>query len=471
MVRHSTDEDASFCSSSASGSVNSSTGDNSSTASPKYRSSKHSEAPIAKAENKAVFRIRLMIVVFLAVCTVGAACLVYFVTRNSETKAFEAEFDDLAVKVFDSLGSSIETSLMALDGFAVSIVSFVQYANMTWPFVTLPDYGTRASKVRSLTKSVLITQIQAVPNADVSRWNEYSLKYGPAWVDENIKIQNEDPTFNGLEVDQYVPSGLWGNQSDTELHRPMWQNYPTVPILGYSPFNLDLAVTAGLNMALPSLNERKAVIGGVSNDPVTVPLYNTTNELVKYYTGDDQETEEPLSEMYYPIFEDAANRVAGGDAMGSQGEMVSVIGSWFYWRDLMTDILPTGSNGIVAVFENGCNQTFSYQINGPDVVFLGYRDAHEKKYDDFGVKAELIDLKQYTSSGNQVYTGLPLSDETCPYVVCVYPSQTFEDQYVGSDAAIAMGVAISIFVFTTMVFLFYDFIVERRQRKVMMAGK
>ena len=27
------------------------------------------------------------------------------------------------------------------------------------------------------------------------------------------------------------------------------------------------------------------------------------------------------------------------------------------------------------------------------------------------------------------------------------------------------------FVFTTMVFLFYDFIVERRQRKVMMAGK
>jgi hypothetical protein len=52
-----------------------------------------------------------------------------------------------------------------------------------------------------------------------------------------------------------------------------------------------------------------------------------------------------------------------------------------YWRDLLTDLLSPGSNGIVIVFENECNPSFTYEVNGPDVVYLGRGDLHDSKYD------------------------------------------------------------------------------------------
>jgi hypothetical protein len=56
-----------------------------------------------------------------------------------------------------------------------------------------------------------------------------------------------------------------------------------------------------------------------------------------------------------------------------------------YWRDLLTDLLSPGSNGIVIVFENECNPTFTYQINGPNVTYLGRGDHHDLKYNSMEI--------------------------------------------------------------------------------------
>ncbi len=424
-------------------------------------------ATISTAENKAVYRIRLMVMFFLTMSTIGTACLVYFNARNSEQEQFEADFEYLASKVFNHLGSSIEASLGAIDGFVVSIVSFALHSNMTWPYVTIPDYGTRASKVRSVTRSVLIAEIRIIRSSQRAKWDEYSLEVGPSWVDENIAVQNSDPTFTGMRVDEYNVSGLWGSQPGATFNLPMWQSYPTLPLFGYSPFNLDLTLLPSLSLALPALKERKAVVGGISNAPGG-DSGAQTNELIKFYTENESTITEPLSELYYPIFEDAAAQVLAGNTSGAA--MASILGTWFYWRDFMKDILPSGNNGIIVVFENGCNQTFSYRIDGPDVIFLGYLDAHDRKYNVYEVVSTLINLLRH-SRGNQVYTGLLLADEICPYNVRLYPSETFEDHYVDSDPIMYMSMTIAIFVFTTLVFLCYDFLMERRQKKLLSTGK
>jgi hypothetical protein len=62
-------------------------------------------------------------------------------------------------------------------------------------------------------------------------------------------------------------------------------------------------------------------------------------------------------------------------------KMLGFIGITIYWRDLITNLLPPGSNGIVIVFENECNPPFSFQVNGPDVDYLGRGDLHDRKYD------------------------------------------------------------------------------------------
>jgi hypothetical protein len=56
-----------------------------------------------------------------------------------------------------------------------------------------------------------------------------------------------------------------------------------------------------------------------------------------------------------------------------------------YWRDMLTNLLPPGSNGIMIVFENECNPTFSFLVNGPDVDYLGRGDFHDRKYDSMEI--------------------------------------------------------------------------------------
>ena len=104
----------------------------------------------------------------------------------------------------------------------------------------------------------------------------------------------------------------------------------------------------------------------------------------------------------------------------------------------------------------------------PQPVYLGRGDRHETKYESFGKYSELRDLDALR---DRSYTGLPLSMGGCQYALRVYPSSDMEDDYITSNPIIFTVAAVLIFVFTSVIFLFYDLVVERRQKKVMSTGK
>jgi hypothetical protein len=62
-------------------------------------------------------------------------------------------------------------------------------------------------------------------------------------------------------------------------------------------------------------------------------------------------------------------------------ELVGVIGLSIYWRDLLTNILPPGDDGLVVVFENECNPSFTFQLDGPNVTYLGRGDRHDRAFE------------------------------------------------------------------------------------------
>jgi hypothetical protein len=82
------------------------------------------------------------------------------------------------------------------------------------------------------------------------------------------------------------------------------------------------------------------------------------------------------------------------------------------------------------------------------------------------ISSKLEDLDQFSSSRSK-YTGPPINDQYCPYTIVTYPSATIEVQYVSKNPIFFMVGALFIFAFTSSVFLLYDYMVERRQRKVM----
>lgn len=472
--------------------------------SPHY--SPHNDFTIAREEDSAVFRVRLIVVVFLIACTIGVAFFVYFNTRNSELHEFEENFFGFSSKVLEAYEGSLDVSFAALDSFAVASVSIATSLNMSWPFVTIPNVGTRLSKVRSITKAAIIILVPHVQPSQKEEWNEYSLSHGRRWVDNNLKIQKVDPGFDGTQPDHYEVSPIWSDEevSYPHMHYPIWHTYPSATT-AIPAFNMDTYFLEDVKPALESLNGRMAFLSPVTNHPSRGSAYN--NWLVDY-VGKELNSTEPVSDLYYPVYDIAADVITLEDPEHSHdehgddkhsdddhehsdeeqehsdeehvqsneeheqlnGTLVAHIRATFYWRDLLSNILPTGIDGLVFVAENACNQSFTYQINGPAVVFLGFGDHHDPGYDYLAQSLRLTDLQEHID-GKYDYTALHPDDNPCKYHTTVYPSNTLKDLYTSSNPWVYATAAIAIFLFTSVVFWVYHILVERRQRKVMSTGR
>ncbi len=129
------------------------------------------------------------------------------------------------------------------------------------------------------------------------------------------------------------------------------------------------------------MGDRKIAISDVSNIPYPNDAESErqasgNNDFIKDYAGEGEDETEPFSDVYFPILEYAADFVTipKNESAHDLGRFVGVFAMTFYWRDLIKEILPTDSDGIIVVFENACGQTFTYQINGPETVYLGRGD-------------------------------------------------------------------------------------------------
>jgi hypothetical protein len=461
---------------------------------------------IAKEEDKAVFLLKLLVLAVLVVSTVGVAVAVYLYTSGAEEDAFEEQFVGDSSKIFESIGSTLDLTLGAVDSFLVGLVSFARFANATWPQVTLPDYAVRVAKIRSLSKAVLVTQYHFVASEQRAEWESYSVA-NDYWVDQGIEVQRNDANYQGKILTDYWTRGDIHVGADPYTspgpYLPKWQQAPVIPT--YAPYNWDAMSFPSLANAWPFLvDEHRVVMSQVTNlpdlaDPDSIRAAGRNNEFIQDYIGENVDVSEPFGDLYYPILDTAADSVTISDKQSgtSASNVVGIFAMTFYWRDLLKDILPPGSHGAVVVVGNDCNQTFSYKIDGASVsstergdlctfssqfsltllcplqaIYLGPGDHHETKFESLGESSKLRDLDAFSiRDDNSAYTGLRLSMGGCQYALQVYPSSDVEDDYITSNPIIFTSVAVLIFVFTSVIFLFYDRFVEKRQKKVMTTGK
>lgn len=94
--------------------------------------------------------------------------------------------------------------------------------------------------------------------------------------------------------------------------------------------------------------------------------------------------------------------------------------------------------------------------------YLGGGDVHDNDYNHLVKTSSFSDL-----GGNRKYSGAGVNKDFCPYWVKVYPSDVMKDIFTSSDPIIFTVVAVAIFLFTSIVFLCYDFLVQTRQKRIM----
>ena len=101
------------------------------------------------------------------------------------------------------------------------------------------------------------------------------------------------------------------------------------------------------------------------DDPASIADAETAIDWVKDYISPDDDPAEPGADMFYPIIADDDDNGNGGT------KVLGILSIYFFFRNLIGNILPEDSHGIILVFDNACDQTFTYRLDGPHATYLG----------------------------------------------------------------------------------------------------
>ena len=134
------------------------------------------------------------------------------------------------------------------------------------------------------------------------------------------------------------------------------------------------------------LNQKKVVISETQNlvdytDAESIAMFESLKGWMEGYLGKDNGADAPFSDFYYPIMRQARDSVLQPE----NGTVVGTIIVTRPWHYLIQNILPEGSRGIHVVIGNKCNQSFTYEIDGPRVHFLGSGAIYETQYESMVV--------------------------------------------------------------------------------------
>jgi signal transduction histidine kinase/ActR/RegA family two-component response regulator len=207
------------------------------------------------------------------------------------------------------------------------------------------------------------------------------------------------------------------------------------------------------------LQSNQAVMGRTTvPTPKARARFRSTLAASQYRHNIGEYLDDPLTYFAYPVF----------DSFEDDRQLAGVLATDIYWKQLFANILLPSVSGIICILENSYNQTLTYRIDGPDVTYLGEEDLHDTRYDYL---EELADINAHVQSQagpeTRSYTTAPLNKEFGKYTLRIYPSRETEEHFSSNKPWVYTIVVASTFLFTSIVFTVFAYVVERRQRIVM----
>jgi hypothetical protein len=455
-------------------------------------SNEHHTATLGNQASKTILLVRILVLSVMASSTAIVAATVFAVMKHAERETFEQSFNSSSASLVSSVGRSLYTTIGAVDTFVVGMVTFARHTQMEWPFVTLPDYAVQLAKIRARSNLACVNQFTLIPANQRQEWESYAFHHDD-WVEEGLRVQRNDVNYHGpiissamSKVKSYSISGSNGPYpNQTKPYLVSWQSSPVMP-MGH-PYNVEFStVYSNPDYRKEAIDHKKVILAEVYNVPAatTTPtpvddattiasvsgaeLDDVSKSILEFiqYLDPNRNPSEPMSDIIYPILRDAPDAVTADSTTNSSA--VGFLIATLFWTDLIRNVLPTGTNGIIFVMENECDQVFSYQIDGPEVTYLGPGDHHNPAYDHLKHEANFVDLaKSMDVTSSVIYTGLSFSDKGCPFHLRLYPSQDFESMFMSNDPFLYTVNVLILFGFVSCLFCAWDSCVERRQKIVM----
>ncbi len=399
---------------------------------------------LEQKKSNAIWCLRILTVTTLTTATVIVAVLTFTFTRNSELQVFDTQYQDSVVKVAEAISLDISNKLNSASAFSAMYTS--RYGpEERWPNVTMPYFEEQARGLLDTSGGIALSFNPIITNETRAEWEAHANESAFIFdTDELIERSCDtcrvvaDGIFrkeDGLNVDD---SG-YSPESRFPYHMvPVWQIYPTKVNWRAVMFNLHSEKYR--QRALDDMLEYK------------VPTVTGLLHLVQHTEMD------PSSILFFPVVD---------QFYGSQLFKHKVVGSIsivFTWADILRSVLPGYIKGLIVVLEKSTTekesaQIFTYHISGDTVTLLGEGDRHDPNYDEY--EHEVV------ANVAQEAEILGIVDFLVTYKLKIYPSKEFEQLYLTIRPLAMTLVVLVLFIFTSSVFLFYDYLVYNRQNAIM----
>jgi hypothetical protein len=111
-------------------------------------------------------------------------------------KKFKETFDTEKLKVYDSMARNLEKKVGSLDFFSTLVISQARNSKSTWPFVTVPDFPNRLSKLLSRGTAISLFMSVSVEPKHCVQWEQYASNKNII-VLESLQIMETDKNVYG----------------------------------------------------------------------------------------------------------------------------------------------------------------------------------------------------------------------------------------------------------------------------------
>ena len=324
----------------------------------------------------------------------------------------------------------------ALDTLASTLSSHAKVSASAWPMETFPNFEAVVSNFRNITGSRLITTSPLVDDSNIKlSWEAYAvanqgwIKEGLTYIGADTNVPNIPPTIHEFDSNGKTVASVHGPYS------PIWQT--SQPPSNTSIINYNLLSDAVFSNTFTIAHDLQRGILSQAIDGEIGGIFQAV------------ESFKPESLLVQPIFDNPSS---------ASRQIVASIVAVISWEIYFSGLLHEGVNGMVCVLSNTCGQTFTYTLNGPTASYVGQGDLHDTAYDNMVYVADVTPF--ITSDSTR-------GEAICSYTVDIYPSKSLESQYQSPLPGIYMGVMFLVFICAAVIFLTYDYLVQKRQREAM----
>ena len=436
----------------------------------------------------------------LPYCNPLSHALSLSLTHTHTLSTIIIQYTDFASEIVESAEANARNFLGNLKSVSNTFTSYCGNTQKVWPNCTLPNFDIRTTQsFETLVGPELYIFAPLIHHEEngQSKFEDYAWE-NQGWLEDDLtlrglgkikpgKIPRKMYTYDSISHDTEIRNGNnngvvgiengsrnGGGDIEEEAtnmyHVPIWQVAPVPTSADLILFDL-YSHPSFKRMIDDAISVRHVLLSEVIDDARTFVTSKVT-------TLDRDPTRDlhPRSYSVQPIYE------TFDKATESTTNLVGFVFTIIPWDTYFVNVLPPGTDGYIVEIQDSCAPTpFYYRLDGPEAIYLGHDYKPNKSFSHLVQSAEFAEFARYeqtasSSSGTVTPRGEGDDNEDhaasqCSYRIQVHPSNELRAQY-STDTPYYYTVAVvGVFFFTAMVFLLYDYFVQRRQNIVMLTAQ